>query len=750
MVATTFAADTPLVVTGLVATKGVAGNWLWWNFVMSGMLTVFFFARLWRRANVMTDVELAEVRYSGKPAAFLRGFRALYLAIPINLIILGWVTRAMIKILTISLGLHPVDIAGMTVSGEVIAVGICFLITVAYAVAAGMWAVLWTDLVQFMIKMTAVIILAVYAVRAVGGIDLMKVKLAAHFGSEKAALSVLPVSVGPLGLHAYAWMPLLTLGVYLSVQWWAAWYPGAEPGGGGYIAQRIFSAKTERDGVLATLFFNIAHYALRPWPWIVTGLATVIFYPDLQDKEAGYVQAFVDLLPTPWRGFMLAGFAAAYMSTVGTHLNWGASYLVNDVYKRFMKTTRTQKHYVAVSRATTVLLFLASIAVTSQLSSVEKAWELLLALGAGTGLVLILRWYWWRINAWSEISAMTASFVVSVLSFIYVEADVRRGRSKRDRDDHAAHRRDQHNRMGRGHVHHETPNRTRSSTRSICACARAESAGRACRGASASAWNQRRAVRSRGRTGSPESSPCTRRCSASGKLFSATPAPVSRCSPSLRRASTGSRVRSGMNNHRRRPLRRTLRGHDHRELHCLLRLYRDPTLVAPERVEGAARPADRDRLTAQVGRGHAQFVVAPHGVLQRDGRGALGVVLLARSESGAVDAAFRARRGRDRRCRVLRSRMHAPAVGRDELEIDRRDGDRENPRAEPVGLSRSTCLGRAWGFVSAFHASAALACQDAETEHDSEPDPRAPEQPFSLRFDFHWCIYYGVVQGSAR
>jgi solute:Na+ symporter, SSS family len=421
MVATTFAADTPLVVTGLVATKGVAGNWLWWNFVMSGMLTVFFFARLWRRAKVMTDVELAEVRYSGKPAAFLRGFRAVYLAIPINLIILGWVTRAMIKILTISLGLQDVTVAGFTVSGEVIAVGICFMITVAYAVAAGMWAVLWTDLVQFIIKMTAVIILAVFSVRAVGGIDVMKLKLAAHFGSEKAALSVLPVSVGPLGLHAYAWMPLLTLGVYLSVQWWAAWYPGAEPGGGGYIAQRIFSAKTERDGVLATLFFNIAHYALRPWPWIVTGLATVILYPELKDKEAGYVQAFVDLLPTPWRGFMLAGFAAAYMSTVGTHLNWGASYLVNDVYKRFLKKDATQKHYVAVSRATTILLFLSSIAVTSKLSSVEKAWELLLALGAGTGLVLILRWYWWRINAWSEISAMTASFVVSVLGFIFIK-----------------------------------------------------------------------------------------------------------------------------------------------------------------------------------------------------------------------------------------------------------------------------------------------------------------------------------------
>ncbi len=420
MVATTFAADTPLVVTGLVATKGVAGNWLWWNFVMSGMLTVFFFARLWRRAQVMTDVELAEVRYSGRPAAFLRGFRALYLALPINLIILGWVTRAMIKILTIALGLQDVSILGVVVSGEVIAVGICFLITLLYSVAAGMWAVLWTDLVQFVIKMTAVIVLAVYAVDAVGGIAVLKTKVAAHFGSEAAALSVLPVRVDGSGIHAYAWMPLMTLMVYLSVQWWAAWYPGAEPGGGGYVAQRIFSARSERDGVLATLFFQIAHYALRPWPWIVTGLATVILYPTLQDKEAGYVQAFVDLLPTPWRGFMLAGFAAAYMSTVGTHLNWGASYLVNDFYKRFIKTDGTERHYVGVSRAATVLLFLASIAVTSQLSSVEKAWELLLAMGAGTGLVLILRWYWWRINAWSEISAMIASLVVSMLAFRFV------------------------------------------------------------------------------------------------------------------------------------------------------------------------------------------------------------------------------------------------------------------------------------------------------------------------------------------
>jgi Na+/proline symporter len=424
MVATTFAADTPLVVTGLVFEHGVAGNWLWWNMLMSGMLTVFFFARLWRRANVMTDVEFAEVRYSGKPAAALRVFRALYLAIPINLIILGWVTRAMIKILTISLGLRDVQIGGLTVSGQVVAVGICFVITMAYSVAAGMWAVLWTDLVQFVIKMTAVIVLAIFAVRAVGGMDVMKTKLVEHYGSETAALSVLPISFTATGLVAYAWMPILTLAVFLGVQWWAAWYPGAEPGGGGYVAQRIFSARTERDGVLATLSFQVAHYALRPWPWIITGLATVILYPGgvgpTHDHEAAYVQAFVDLLPTPWRGFMMAGFAAAYMSTVATQLNWGASYLVNDVYRRFMNKSATEKHYVGVSRWATIFLFLASTLVTWQLSSVEGAWRFLLAIGAGTGLVLILRWYWWRINAWSEISAMLASFAISGICFATV------------------------------------------------------------------------------------------------------------------------------------------------------------------------------------------------------------------------------------------------------------------------------------------------------------------------------------------
>jgi Na+/proline symporter len=248
--------------------------------------------------------------------------------------------------------------------------------------------------------------------------------VAAHFGTD-AALSVLPIDTRGGGIAGYEWMPLFTLAIFLFVQWWAAWYPGAEPGGGGYVAQRIFSAKSERDGVLATLAFQVAHYAIRPWPWIVTGLATIILYPrgigPTGDKEGAYVQAFVDLLPTPWRGFMLAGFAAAYMSTVGTQLNWGASYLINDFYKRFINRTATEKHYVAMSRLATVILFLLAAVVTMQLSTIEGAWKFLLALGSGTGLVLILRWYWWRINAWSEISAMTCSFIVSLIAITIIK-----------------------------------------------------------------------------------------------------------------------------------------------------------------------------------------------------------------------------------------------------------------------------------------------------------------------------------------
>ena len=407
MVATTFAADTPLAVTGMVARNGIAGNWLWWNFVASGMLTVFFYARLWRRAGVMTDVEFAELRYAGRPAAFLRGFRALYLGIPVNCIILGWVNLAMVKILQLIFGIGKVE-------ALVLVLGLIAL-TSTISTLAGLWGVLVTDLFQFVIKMGMVIVLAVVAVQAVGGIDALKVKLAAldqvrgaASGGRGSVLSFVP-DVGS------AWMPMITFGVYVSLTWWATWYPGAEPGGGGYVAQRMFSAKDEKNSLLATLWFNIAHYAVRPWPWILVALASLVLFPGLADPETGYVRVMIDYLPSSLRGLMVAAFAAAYMSTIATQLNWGASYLVNDFYRRFLRRDASERHYVRASQAATVLLTVISAVVTLRMDSIAGAWKLLLALGAGTGSVLLLRWYWWRINAWSEVSAMIASFVVSVL-----------------------------------------------------------------------------------------------------------------------------------------------------------------------------------------------------------------------------------------------------------------------------------------------------------------------------------------------
>src|SRR5436190_7698613 len=403
MVATTFAADTPLVVTGFVAKNGIAGNWLWWCFVASGMLTVFFYARLWRRAGVMTDVEFAEIRYAGKPAAFLRGFRALYLGIPINCIILGWVNLAMVKILMLILGVGKLQ-ALAVVLGMIV-------ITSFISTLAGLWGVLVTDLFQFVIKMSMVIVLAVAAVSAVGGIDAMKSKLA-EIDRAGSVLSFVP------DLNS-AWMPMLTFLVYISVVWWATWYPGAEPGGGGFVAQRMFCAKDERHSLLATLWFNIAHFALRPWPWILVGLASIILYPNLQDKESGYVMVMIDHLPASLRGLMVAAFAAAFMSTIGTQLNWGASYLVNDFYRRFLRPHESERTYVRVSQYATVLLTVISAIVTFYMDSIAGAWQLLIGIGAGTGTVLILRWYWWRINAWSEVSAMTSALIVSTIMRLY-------------------------------------------------------------------------------------------------------------------------------------------------------------------------------------------------------------------------------------------------------------------------------------------------------------------------------------------
>jgi SSS family solute:Na+ symporter len=406
MVATTFAADTPLAVTGLVARNGVAGNWLWWNLLASGMLTVFFYARLWRRSGVMTDIEFSEMRYAGPPAAFLRGFRALYLGILVNCIILGWVNLAMVKILQLLFNVGKIE-ALLMVLGLIV-------LTSTISTISGLWGVLVTDLFQFVIKMGMVIVLAVVAVQAVGGIEAMKVKLAAidqvraASGSHGSVLSFVP-DIGS------AWMPMITFFVYISLIWWATWYPGAEPGGGGYVAQRMFSAKDERHSLLATLWFNIAHYAVRPWPWILVALASLILYPGLADPETGYVRVMIDYLPSSLRGLMVAAFAAAYMSTIATQLNWGASYLVNDFYRRFLRRDAPEGHYVLASRLATVLLTVISAVVTLYMDSIAGAWKLLLATGAGTGTVLLLRWYWWRINAWSEISAMLAAFAVSVL-----------------------------------------------------------------------------------------------------------------------------------------------------------------------------------------------------------------------------------------------------------------------------------------------------------------------------------------------
>jgi len=404
MVATTFAVDTPLAVTGFVAQNGIAGNWLWWNMAASGILTVFFFAALWRRSGVLTDVEFIELRYGGKPASALRGVRAVYQGVLVNTIIMGWVNLAMVKIL--SLTLHVPTLPALYV---------CLVLTALYVTIGGFWSVLVTDFLQFIVKMTMAIVLAVVAVAAVGGIAALKGGLAA-IDAHRGNGSIL--AFAPLGGDT-SWMPITTFLVFIGVSWWASSYPGAEPGGGSYIAQRIFASRSEKDAVLATLFFNVAHYALRPWPWILVALAALVLYPHgvigangKPDPELGYVQTMVDHLPVALRGLMMAGFLAAYMSTIGTQLNLGASYLTNDLYRRFVNRDASDRHYVAVSRLMTVVALILAAVVTLFMTSVGEAWKYMLTLTAGVGLVMILRWYWWRINAWSEISALAASAIV--------------------------------------------------------------------------------------------------------------------------------------------------------------------------------------------------------------------------------------------------------------------------------------------------------------------------------------------------
>lgn len=396
MVATTFAADTPLAVTGMVAAHGIAGNWLWWSFAFSGLLTAFLFARLWRRSGVLTDVELAELRYAGKPAAFLRGFRAVYLGVFINCIVLGWVNLALVKVLELTLGVEKTEALMITLGLTALT---CFT-----SALSGLRGVLVADLVQFVLMMAMSAALAVFSVKAVGGLGALTERVSALPGD---ALAFFPSADS-------AWMPLTTFCVYLGVVWWSTWYPGSEPGGGGFIAQRMFSTADERQSLLSTLWFNVAHYALRPWPWILCALAALALYPDLEDPETGYVRLLVDHLPDSLRGLTLAGFVAAFMSTVSTNLNWGAGYLVSDVYKRFCRPVAPEDELIRASRWATALLAVAASVVTFYMDSIAGAWKLLLATGAGTGGVLILRWFWWRVNAWSEITAMAAAAAVSL------------------------------------------------------------------------------------------------------------------------------------------------------------------------------------------------------------------------------------------------------------------------------------------------------------------------------------------------
>jgi SSS family solute:Na+ symporter len=411
MVATTFAADTPLVVTGLVYTQGIAGNWLWWSFLLSGMMTVFLFARLWRRSGLLTDVQFAEMRYAGKPAAFLRGFRAVYLGLLMNCLILGWVTKAMTSIVAVTLGVSD---------SKALAICVLFLIpfTGLYVALGGLWGVLWTDLFQFALKMAIVIGVAWYAVSACGGMSALLNRLAemrvAAGPVAGDATSFFPDFSRPIDQEGLWLLPVMTFLVNIGLQWWAFWYPGAEPGGGGYIAQRIFSAKDERNGLLSVLWFNIAHYALRPWPWILTALAAVVLYPNLEHPEKGYMLIVSQHVPPALRGIVIAGFMAAFMSTIATQLNWGASYLVSDFYRRFINRDATDQHYVQISRLATVLLVIASAGISVLLADIRSGWQAVLEVGAGTGGVYLLRWYWWRINAWSEISAMATALVMTV------------------------------------------------------------------------------------------------------------------------------------------------------------------------------------------------------------------------------------------------------------------------------------------------------------------------------------------------
>jgi Na+/proline symporter/dTDP-glucose pyrophosphorylase len=409
MVATTFSTDTPNLVTNFVRVGGVANNWAWWAFLLTGMATVFFYARLWRRSRVLTDLEFYEIRYSGRPATFVRGFRALYLGLFFNLVIMATVNLAAVKIANVVLGWPMTQ-----------TLAVCTVLNIAFAATSGLWGVMVTDLIQFGIAMTGSFAAAYFAVKQpeVGGLTGLFHKIPAQttnflpdFGDWKLTVSLLVIP--------------------LTVQWWSVWYPGAEPGGGSYIAQRMLAAKSERDALTGTLFFNVAHYALRPWPWVIVALSSMVVFPKLSDIAATFpyvdqrlighdmaYSAMLKFLPPGFLGLMIAGMLAAYVSTLSTHLNWGTSYIVHDFYRRFVRPSAEERHYVFVGRIITALLMLAAAGVTFALTTAQQSFNLLMSIGAGTGLIYLLRWFWWRINAWSEIAAMASSFVVSIGFFI--------------------------------------------------------------------------------------------------------------------------------------------------------------------------------------------------------------------------------------------------------------------------------------------------------------------------------------------
>ena len=415
MVATTFSTDTPNLVTNLVREGGVAANWVWWAYLLTGMATVFFYARLWRRIGVLTDLEFYELRYSGRPATWVRGFRAVYLGLFFNVVIMATVNLAAAKIANVLLG--------WPISQTLV---VCGVLNIAFAATSGLWGVLVTDFLQFGLAMGGSIVAAVYALRRpeVGGLDGLVEKI----GPE--TLAMIP--------RFDDWSVALGLFILpLTVQWWATWYPGAEPGGGSYIAQRMLAAKSERDALGGTLLFNVAHYALRPWPWIIVALSSMLVFPEVADiaralphvdpRLLGHDMAYsamLTFLPAGLLGLIVAGLLAAYVSTMSTHLNWGTSYLVHDCYRRFFRPGQSERHYVQVGRVVTGLLMVLAGFATLVLDTAQSSFNLLLSIGAGTGLLYLLRWYWWRINAWSEIAAMVSSFLIAAGLFVAARSGV--------------------------------------------------------------------------------------------------------------------------------------------------------------------------------------------------------------------------------------------------------------------------------------------------------------------------------------